>query len=129
MLSPMARELGLGGEDRRKQRSDDALVALTQLLETARVRDGYRALALADESGLLVAAAGHFAECELLAAQAPMPGVAAGGASECPSHVERLWVDGVRVLVCAKADRIRPLDGIVAGCQRILGRTRAKSSN
>ncbi|HEY6725172.1 MAG TPA: hypothetical protein VI197_14155 [Polyangiaceae bacterium] len=97
--------------------------ALGLLLDAARQRQGYATLVVADESGLLVAGSGHFAECEELAAYAPL--------SNHPRprnhqrrEVESLMVDGISVLVTGVDAREPGLDAIVAGCKRILGRAR-----
>ena len=105
------------GPERRRQRSNDALVALHRLLEAARTREGLKAVAVADESGLLVAGAGHFTRCELLAAEAPMR------ASEHGRGVHEMWVDGVRVLLSVEPGRASIFQNLALGCQRILGRS------
>lgn len=101
-----------GRQERRRQRSNDPLIALTRFLEATRKREGVSALTLADESGLLVAGAGHFAECELLAAEAPLTS----------KGVREVQVDGVRVLLSARPVKPRVFESLAEGCQRILGR-------
>jgi len=101
--------------ERRKKRSNDPLTALCRLLEAARAREGLEALALADESGLLVAGAGHFSKCELLAAEAPLL-----FARRKP--VREVLVDGMRVLLSAEPLRPRIFESLAPGCQRILGK-------
>lgn len=101
--------------ERRRQRSNDPLTALHRLLEAARTREGLKALAVADESGLLVAGAGHFARCELLAAEAPLQ-------ASAKQSVKEVWVDGVRVLLSAEPGKPRIFGSLAEGCQRILGR-------
>jgi len=121
--------------ERRRHRSDDALSALTSLLEAARARAGLDALAVADTAGLLVAGAGASQTCEELAAWAPVlaraaandaePGVGApfgGGTS-----ARRVFVGGSEIVV-ACLGQVRSaadeLDAISAGCQRILSPAR-----
>src|SRR5258708_7737843 len=59
-------------EDRRRQRSDDPLVALHYQLTHAR-RDGrLEAVVVADDWGVVLAGAGAWAACEELAAYAPL---------------------------------------------------------
>jgi len=97
--------------------------ALGLLLDAARRRQGYAALAVADESGLLVAGSGHFAECEELAAYAPIasPPRARG---QQRREVQSLTVDGISVLVTGVDAREPGLEAVVAGCRRILGRAK-----
>lgn len=97
--------------------------ALGLLLDAARRRQGYAALAVADESGLLVAGSGHFAECEELAAYAPLTSQPRPRGQQ-RREVQSLTVDGVSVLVTGVDAREPGLDAVVAGCQRILARTR-----
>jgi hypothetical protein len=122
-----------GLDERRKQRSSDTLVALSRLLESARVRNDLPALAVADPSGLLVAGAGAFHTCEELAAYAPL--LLSPPANDVVptrldvlsrrSEIWRISVDGVEVLVCGqggeRSGRIRALEDVAEGCQRILG--------
>jgi hypothetical protein len=121
--------------ERRRNRSSDALIALSHLLESARRRERLPALAIADASGLLVAGAGVFQDCEELAAQAPLlmspagaeDGVARLDAFQRQSQVRRVLVNDVEVLVCGQGDGAgcdRALPDVVAGCQRILGTRR-----
>ena len=122
--------------ERRRNRSSDALIALSHLLESARRRERLPALAIADASGLLVAGAGIFQDCEELAAQAPLlvsPATAEEGvtrrldAFQRHSQVRRVFVNDVEVLVCGQGDGAgcdRALPDVVAGCQRILGTRR-----
>jgi hypothetical protein len=101
--------------ERRNKRSSDPLTALCRLLEAAREREGLEALALADESGLLVAGAGHFSKCEVLAAEAPL-------LFTKRKNVRGVEVDGVRVLLSAEPLRPRIFESLAQGCQRILGK-------
>jgi hypothetical protein len=124
--------------DRRKTRSADALVALGRLLDGSRRHGGLEAVALADETGFLVAGAGAFRTCEELAAMAPLLAPTPLGATEAANDVvptrldvltrrmaiRRLTIDGVDVLLCgrgADADaRASALDHAASGCDRIL---------
>ncbi|HMJ09981.1 MAG TPA: hypothetical protein VK524_01180 [Polyangiaceae bacterium] len=128
-----------GLDERRKQRSSDTLVALSRLLESARVKNDVPALAVADPSGLLVAGAGAFQACEELAAHAPL--LLSPPANDVVptrldvlsrrSEIWRISVDGVEVLVCGEGGertrRTRALEDIASGCQRILGARRPMS--
>ncbi|HEV8246166.1 MAG TPA: hypothetical protein VGP93_10380, partial [Polyangiaceae bacterium] len=60
------------GLERRKDRCQNTLGALTRLLESARRRAEAVALALSDGSGVLVAGAGAAQLCDELAAYAPL---------------------------------------------------------
>ena len=97
--------------------------ALGLLLDAARRRQGYAALVVADESGLLVAGSGHFAECEELAAYAPLTSQPRPRSHQ-RREVQSLTVDGMNVLVTGVDARQPGLEAVVAGCQRILGRHR-----
>jgi hypothetical protein len=106
-------------------------VALTRLLDAARRAGRLEALAVADESGLLVAGAGLAATCEHLASIAPL----AGANDTVPtrmdvlarrSEVRRLSIDGMGVLICGQGDapcRDVGMQHAAEGCRRILGRT------
>lgn len=118
------------GLERRLTRSEQPEKALCLLLDAARKRQGYSALAVADTSGLLVAGSGHFADCEELAAYAPLfrNRHASRRASSEGREVECLTVDGVSVLITG-VDALEPgLDAVVAGCSRILGRPKLQPS-
>ena len=97
--------------------------ALGLLLDAARRRQGYSALVVADESGLLVAGSGHFADCEELAAYAPLPRQPRSRGQQ-RREVQSLMVDGISILVTGVDAREPGLEAVVAGCQRILGRNR-----
>lgn len=113
--------------ERRQRRSQNLEKALGLLLDAARRRQGYAALAVADESGLLVAGSGHFAECEELAAYAPLTCQPRPRAHR-RREVQGLTVDGISVLITGVDAREPGLDAIVAGCRRILGRQRPTST-
>ena len=129
-----------GLDERRKQRSSDTLVALSRLLESARVRNDLPALAVADPSGLLVAGAGAFHACEELAAFAPL--LLSPPANDVVptrldvlsrrSEIWRISVDGVEVLLWGRAASAagaeRALEDVAQGCQRILGTRRPRST-
>lgn len=121
--------------ERRRHRSDDALSALTRLLEAARARAGLDALAVADAAGLLVAGAGASQTCEELAAWAPVVAQAPandavaglGAAFDGPTSLRRLFVGGTEIVVaCLGKQRgaADELEAVSAGCQRILSSTR-----
>ncbi|MDP9033459.1 MAG: hypothetical protein M3O50_01525 [Myxococcota bacterium] len=59
-------------EERRRQRSEDPLVALDYQLARTRSVGGFDAVVVADEAGLVVAGAGGAGLCEELAAHAPL---------------------------------------------------------
>jgi hypothetical protein len=118
--------------ERRVDRSDDALTALTRLLESARRDTALDAVAVADESGLLVAGSGAAELCDELAAIAPLAREPAN--DTIPSRldvlgrsagVRRLTVDGVEIFVSGRGgDLSEGLARIAAGCSRILSRAR-----
>lgn len=110
-------------KERRLKRSSDPVIALGLLLDGARRQGGYSALAVADRSGLLVAGSGHFADCEELAAHAPLEqGEAAS------QQVHAVDMDGVQVLVTAKTASRTNLAEVAAACARILSRRRLASA-
>ena len=122
-------------EERRLTRSDDTLVALGRLLDGIRRRMRLETLAVADESGLLVAGAGAWRACEELAAfGAELVGRAANDVVPCrmdvvarATEVRRLRIDGIEVLLCGRGDaptRSGGLSEAAAGCERILSRRR-----
>ena len=59
-------------KERRTRRSNDIMTALHYQLAFARHQGGFDALVLADSAGCVVAGAGAWATCELLAAYAPL---------------------------------------------------------
>jgi hypothetical protein len=118
-------------DDRRRDRTRNALEALTRLVEASRRRSGLEAVTVSDPSGLLLAGAGAHRLCEELAAWAP---VMARGADNdtVPSSLDsfegrmrlrRLSIDGLEVVVTfcgARAEHASELDAVTAGCTRIL---------
>jgi hypothetical protein len=124
-----------GRLERRQNRSSDALVALSRLLDATRRQGGLEALAVADATGCLVAGSGPFRVCEELAAWAPL--IAAQPANDVvPTRLDvlarrtearRLALDGIEVLICGQGEdeaRDRALDRIAEGCERILSSRR-----
>lgn len=123
-------------EDRRKRRSSDPLIALHYQLAHLRQESQLDAIVVADDAGLVVAAAGAWAACEELAAYAPLlardrwsepdsRGVgAASRVAEIRAHVDiqSVAVEGQTVLVCARGGTRRPamLDRAATGVARIL---------
>ncbi len=114
-------------KERRLKRSSDPVIALGLLLDGARRQGGYSALAVADRSGLLVAGSGHFADCEELAAHAPLEPPAEQGEA-ASQQVHAVDVDGVQVLVTAKTASRTNLAEVAAACARILSRRRLASA-
>jgi hypothetical protein len=119
--------------ERRRNRSSDALVALSRLLEATRRRSGAGALALADETGICIAGAGDAAACEGLAAVAPllMAGAPVNDTIPCrldvverTMQVRRLRIDGIEVFLCAEAPHDVDISDAESGSKRILGRRR-----
>jgi hypothetical protein len=121
-----------GSGERRQARSSDPLVALSRLLDAARRVGRLEALAVADETGLLVAGAGLCQTCEHLASIAPLLAENDSVPTRIDvlarrSEVRRLSVDGIQVLLCGQgdeSDRDRGLKHAAEGCERILGRSR-----
>jgi hypothetical protein len=111
--------------ERRHGRSSDTLVSLCRLLDATRRDAGLDALALADESGCLVAGSGAARLCEELAAISTLPANdprldELGFRGERPP-VRRLLIDGFEVSISAlgvagDSDYLRISDG----CRRIL---------
>lgn len=116
--------------DRRHDRTTDTLGALTRLLESARRKAGFEALALSDDAGLLVAGAGSAALCDELAAVSPVQAPWAANDTvpsaldvvEGRARMRRLRVNGIEVILCGLGDRVdeSALDGVAQGCGRIL---------
>ncbi len=114
--------------------TNEALTALGRLLDSVRREAEIDAIAIADPSGVLVAGAGLWTECEELAAVAPLSLRASPAANDTvPTRldvlarrmeVRRLMVDGVEVLVCGPGGATDALARAAAGCARILGRRR-----
>ena len=126
-------------EERRRDRTTDALSALTRLLDAARRRSGIEALAVAEPGGVLLAGAGPARLCDEMAAWAPL-------AEKLPANdaipsrldvferralVQRLAVDGVELIVggVGEGEKTRRELGTVAeGCTRILSDARFRGS-
>src|SRR5450432_1622799 len=113
-------------EERRTRRSDDTMTALHYQLAFARHDGGFEALVLADSAGCLVAGAGAWPTCEMLAAYAPL--VAGPGGHVLPEakgvEVRKLMIDGSEVLLCARGGgdgRVPSITRAASGCRRILG--------
>jgi hypothetical protein len=121
--------------ERRQAPSSDPLVALSRLLDAARRAGRLEALALADETGLLVAGAGLCQTCELLAGIAPLLADNDSVPTRIDvlarrSEVRRLSIDGIQVLLCGQGDetgRDLGLKQAADGCERILGRSKCRS--
>lgn len=119
--------------ERRKDRSENTLGALTRLLEAARRRAELEALAVGDSAGMLVAGAGAAQLCDELAAYAPLVVADEPANDTVPSslmalerrmRVQRLAIDGFEVFVCGSGGGIPNLAEVAQGCERILGRRR-----
>jgi hypothetical protein len=116
--------------DRRHDRTTDTLGALTRLLESARRKSGFEALALSDDAGLLVAGAGSAALCDELAAVSPVQARWAANDTvpsaldvvEGRARMRRLRVNGIEVILCGLDEKVdeSALDGVAQGCGRIL---------
>ncbi|HEV8551023.1 MAG TPA: hypothetical protein VGQ57_18375 [Polyangiaceae bacterium] len=118
-------------DDRRRDRTRNALDALTRLVEASRRRSGVEAVTVSDPSGLLLAGSGAHRLCEELAAWAP---VMARGADNdtVPSSLDsfegrmrlrRLSIDGLEMVVTfcgARDEHSSELEAVSAGCTRIL---------
>src|SRR6266851_6254500 len=106
--SPLERGRPSFQDDRRARRSDDVMTALHYQLAFARHQGGFDALILADSAGCLVAGAGAWPTCEMLAAYAPLlahpasPPVAGLGDDGTEVEVRKLMIDGSEVLLCAR---------------------------
>jgi hypothetical protein len=111
--------------ERRSRRSNDTMTALHYQLAFARQQGGFDALVLADSAGVVVAGAGAWATCELLAAYAPL--LAHEPTIDAPLtdvQIEKVLVDGSEVLLCARgggAGGGSSLMQAASGCRRILG--------
>lgn|SRR5450432_739566 len=119
-----------GDRDRRQNRSENTLGALTRLLEAARRSAELEAVAIADDAGLLVAGAGAAELCDELAAFAPLAGCAANDTVPTRwdvlsrrTEVRRLAVDGLEVFISGRGgDLGLGLGRVAAGCARILAK-------
>jgi hypothetical protein len=114
--------------DRRRNRTESTLEALTRLVEASRRRAGAQAVAVADRAGLLLAGAGAHQLCEELAAWAPL-GADNDTVPSCLDSFEgrmrlrRLCIDGIQIVVSfsgSGAETATELDAVAAGCARIL---------
>ncbi len=118
--------------NRRRNRSQDPLVALHYQLAYTRNEERLDALVVADDCGMVMAAAGSWAACEELAAYAPLlargawyePG--ARGMScfadlQGQVDIQPVTVEGATVLLCARGTgRAGAIDRAAAGVARIL---------
>ena len=120
-------------QERRTRRSNDLMTALHYQLAFARHQGGFDALVLADSAGCVVAGAGAWATCELLAAYAPLlahDGAAKSHPFGCSAaapagdvEIQKFTVDGGEVLLCSRGGgdaRAPSLRHAASGCQRIL---------
>jgi hypothetical protein len=120
--------------ERRQRRSDDTMTALHYQLSTVRHDAGLEALVLADAAGCLVAGAGAWPTCEMLAAYAPLLAHRVAPTSELlastvgslteGTEVRSLCIDGSEVLLCARGAagyRGASIARAASGCRRILG--------
>jgi hypothetical protein len=139
--------------ERRAARRANTLSALDELLDAVRRNSDFRALAVADSAGVLVAGSGAFAECEELAAWAPLAARQAANDDPWKSQkgddpwksqkgdtvptrldvvarkmlVRRLTIDGIEVLLCGHGGQSDALRRAAVGCARILGQRRHPS--
>jgi hypothetical protein len=120
-------------EDRRQHRSKDPLVALHYQLAHSRREGRMDAIVVADDSGVVVAAAGAWAACEELAAYAPLlargvwtePGLDRDSRiAELRTEVDVRAVDiaGQQVLLCGRGGWMRStaMESAAQGVARIL---------
>jgi hypothetical protein len=120
--------------ERRQRRSDDTMTALHYQLSTVRHDGGLEALVLADSAGCLVAGAGAWPTCEMLAAYAPLLArrttannelvASTVGSLTDGTEVRSVSIDGSEVLLCARGGstlRAASIARAAAGCRRILG--------
>ena len=116
-------------QERRTRRSDDTMTALHYQLAFARFEGEFEALVLTDSAGCLVAGAGPWPTCEMLAAFAPLlasPRRRGAEGDPRPANVEirRLMIDESEVLLCARGGgraRVPSITRAASGCRRILG--------
>lgn len=121
--------------ERRKNRSDDPLTALTRLLDATRQAERLTALAVSDTYGCMVAGSGAARLCEELCAYAPLL-LCDPSNDVVPTRldviarktlVRRLSIDGLEVLICGHGDA--PAAGLTRageGASRILGARRRR---
>lgn len=124
-------------EERRRQRSDDPLIALHYQLANVRRESKLDAIVVADDSGVVVAGAGAWPVCEELAAYAPLlaqgvwrePGLEPGLDRPRPPEmlgadvdVQPVDLDGQSVLLCARGGwtRTQAMHKAAEGVARIL---------
>lgn len=115
--------------ERRTHRSDDVMTALHYQLAFARHEGGIEALVLTDATGCLVAGAGAWPTCEMLAAYAPLLATPHAKVDEdlvdrASVEIRKLMIDGSEVLLCARgggAARTSSMARAASGCRRILG--------
>ncbi len=116
--------------ERRSRRSDDLAVALQYLLSSQRERAGLTHILLATHEGMLLAYDGDRAECEELAAYAPIVARGDGFALDprrlAGMSVHRFRVGREELLMLirgdADAERVAPvLMASIEGVVRILG--------
>jgi hypothetical protein len=109
--------------ERRQGRSPDTLVSLCRLLDAARRDSGLSAVALADETGCLVAGSGAQRLCEELAAISTLPANDAclGELGGQRPRVRQLLIDGFEISLAALGDaKDSDYVRISDGCRRIL---------
>src|SRR2546423_166683 len=110
--------------ERRTRRSDDTMTALHYQLAFARHQGEFDAMVLADSSGCVVAGAGAWATCELLAAYAPLLAHDdAWGAPVTDVETKNPPVAGGEAPLCARGGgppRPASMTRAAIGCQRIL---------
>lgn len=120
---------GHGSEERRTRRSADTMTALHYQLAFARFEGEFDALVLTDAAGCLVAGAGPWPTCEMLAAFAPLfverrSDASWGGERAADVEIRRVMIDGSEVLLCARgggSGRLPSFTRAASGCRRILG--------
>lgn len=136
MIGAASEEADRAQSERRRARGD-ALEALGRLLDSARRAGKMEAVAVADETGCLVAGAGAWRACRELAAYAPLLAPGTRPANDVvPTRldvlarrleVRRLSINGVEVLLCGQGESAAKSAGMShaeAGCKRILGARR-----
>jgi hypothetical protein len=105
------------------------MMALHYQLAFARFEGEFEALVLADAAGCLVAGAGPWPTCEMMAAFAPLlvgrpREDAENDGPPTDLEIRRLMVDGSEVLLCARGGgrgRVPSITRAASGCRRILG--------
>jgi hypothetical protein len=124
MQAPAHHDRRPKSDERRARRSDDTMTALHYQLAFARHEGGFEALVLADSSGCLVAGAGAWPTCEMLAAYAPLFAHPGAPPDADQMEVRKLLIDGSEVLLCARgggSGRAPSMARAASGCRRILG--------